>query len=302
MTDENNIDDFLAANAATSATSATSATPEPKAVEKDPEPKADDDYSADYAEVGESGEPESEPDDDNEYGSDEEPSDDSEESKPEPDYDDYGNEVPPPKTYSEDEVNERINAAVRDRLARQEKSAQQQPESQPQAQQAEGGEQWQEELETFIDQTISKRDQKSQQMAAQQQEAREFAEFEAKFVSGARKFTDYDKVVGSLNIPNNMVNAARGLNQPGEFFYAAAKRAPEELDRIKKIANPYVQAAELGALNASLKKQKSSTKAPKPIRRGREDMSIPKKESKGSSIDDLLQQADQQRFAKRRGR
>ena len=44
--------------------------------------------------------------------------DDNHEDKPERNYDDYGNEKSAPKTYTEDEVNERINKAVRDRLSR----------------------------------------------------------------------------------------------------------------------------------------------------------------------------------------
>lgn len=36
----------------------------------------------------------------------------------EEDYDDYGNTKTPPKTYTEEEVNERINKAVRERLSR----------------------------------------------------------------------------------------------------------------------------------------------------------------------------------------
>ena len=82
------------------------------------------------------------------------------EEKHEKEIDDYGNEKPEPKTYSEDEVSERINKAVRERMARMERNTPQ-PEPQQQAKpefeyNPESEESWQNQLEGFVEQTVSK--------------------------------------------------------------------------------------------------------------------------------------------------
>ena len=78
------------------------------------------------------------------------------------DYDDYGNTKTPPRTYTEEEVNERINKAVRERLSRGD-NTNQQPTQQQVVQQAQGfeynpdsEESWEGQLEKFVRRTVSK--------------------------------------------------------------------------------------------------------------------------------------------------
>lgn len=242
---------------------------------------------------------------DTEYGLDEP----KEEKKVEVQTDDYGNQKSAPKTYTEDEVNERINSAVRERLARAERNSSQptQQQVQQQAQQgfeynAESNESWQQQLESFVEQTVSRMGQKQAQQAYQQRERDITTEFESRFQLGMSKFNDYKDVVGSQPITDAMLMAARSTKDPAAFIYAASKRAPQELKDISQMSDPYAQVAAMGRLEERLKQSKSGTKAPKPISRTQEDSSIPHKSDKQPSIEQLIAMDAAKRLEKQKQR
>ena len=220
--------------------------------------------------------------------------------------DDYGNERST-KTYTEDEVNERINQAVRERLARQERN---QP-TQQQAQQAaasgfeynaESNESWQQQLESFVEQTVSRMSQKQAQQAQAQREQQAQAEFETRFHAGREKFKDFADVVGNQPISDAMVLAARSMKDPAAFFYAAAKRAPSELQRIANIQDHYAQIAEIGKLEERMKQSRPATKAPRPVSRTAGDLAVQHKSDKQPSIEQMIAQDAAKRLALQKAR
>lgn len=219
--------------------------------------------------------------------------------------DEYGNDKPPAKMYSEDEVNERINRTIRERLSRMEKNGQQptQQQVQQQAQQnfnydAESAETWQQQLEAFVEQTIDKRTQRQTHQAQQASEQRAMEEFQAKFESGIARFNDFNDVAGKMPITNTMMMATRGLKDPAAFIYAASKRAPQELQRISNITDPYAQIVEIGKLEERMKQNKPSTRAPKPVGRTQEDSPIAHKSDKQPSIEELIAKDEAKRRSK----
>jgi len=179
--------------------------------------------------------------------------------------DEYGNPIEKPKIYTEDEV----NRLIRERLSRGKYAEQQQqPVQQQQSQQqpAEQEENWQQELEKFVEQTIDKRQSKLAEEQWKQQELARQAEFEAKFSEGASKYNDFRQVIAGKPITANMLLAARNLENPAAFVYGASKFHAQELDRISKISDPYAQAAEVGRLHERMVKSKNVISgAPKPI-------------------------------------
>jgi len=228
--------------------------------------------------------------------------------------DEYGNEKPIPRTYTEEEVSERINKAIRDRLSRM--KAQDQPlPSVQQVQQAQEGfnidpdsaQGWQEQLETFVERTFNKISQRQLTQAQQQKEAQSHQEFEDKFTTGMERFQDFKDVVGAQNITNPMTYALRGMKDPAAFVYAASKRHAPELQRIAQLQDPYAQMVEMGKLEERMKKSAQGTKAPRPLQRSIEDSGMPnqKKKEEGDTIESLIAKADAKRRAQltaRRGR
>jgi len=245
----------------------------------------------------------------NEYAVTDEPEEPAESAKPAKpaEIDDYGNEKASPRTYTEDELNERINHAVRDRLARAERNNGQQTQpTQQQVQQAtsqgfeynaESNESWQQQLEQFVEQTVSRMGQRQTQQAHQQREQQEQAAFEDKFRQGMGKFQDFTQVVAHHPVTDAMTMALRGVSDPAAFLYAAAKREPKELERISQIRDPYTQIAEMGKLEERMKKGKPASKTPKPIGRTQEDLAIPHKSSKQPSLEELIAKDAAKRLA-----
>lgn len=224
-----------------------------------------------------------------------------------PDYDDYGNEKPAPKVYTEDEVNERINRAIRERMARLERNTGQQQPTQAQMQQAaqqgftyneNNPESWEQQLETFVERTFEKINQRQAMQMHQQKEAQLQAEFESKFHQGMSKFSDYHQVVGSQPITDAMVVATRSMPDPASFLYAAAKRAPQELQRIATLVDPLAQALEMGKLEERMRQQRPTTKAPKPIGKIQEDAAMPYKNNKEPTIEELIARDAARKLAK----
>ncbi len=217
-------------------------------------------------------------------------------------YDDYGNTKAKPKTYTEEEVNDRINKAVRERLARLDRNGNNPStqQVQQQAQQnfeydpnAEGN--WQQQLEVVIEQTVNKLSQKEVNRQQQQREERAQAEFHDKFTQGMDKFSDFREVVGAQPVTDPMTMALRGLKDPASFIYAASKRHPQELARISQLPDPVAQVLEMGKLEERMRKAAPGTKAP----RTKEDAGLPVKDKKNSepSIEDMIAKADAKRMA-----
>jgi hypothetical protein len=229
---------------------------------------------------------------------DEEEKEDEPEVKEELKTDEYGNKALKARTYTQEEADEYANRLIRERLARLERN---QPNpSQQQMQQhvqenfkpdASSEENWQKQLKDFIKQTNVEVVKEQAQQAYQAQEAQSQEEFRQKFYRSMERLGDYDKVVSKHeeNITEAMLLASRAFDDPAAFFYAAAKKAPAELERIAKMKDPYKQLVETGRLEERMKRTKTATNAPKPVSRTREDAPIAKKtEPKGQSIEDMM--------------
>lgn len=215
--------------------------------------------------------------------------------------DEYGNPIEKQKTYTEEEVQN----LIRDRLSRGRQRENQQNQQNDIRKEAENfksdpnsEESWELQLENFIDRTISKRQQKYQEQAWQQQELSRQQEFESKFTSGMNKYKDFNQVVEGKPITDTMLLATRSLSDPAAFIYGASKLHPKELDKISKIVDPYTQAAEIGRLHERMvKERKVISKAGKPLETPRSDMAA--KNIQGPSLEQRIQQHAKQKFAKR---
>lgn len=281
-----------------------------------PEHQPDVDYGVDDTPDSPS-EPEYEPQNYGESDADESEHEDGEQEPQEKqEFDEYGNQKEKPRVYTEDEVNERINKAVRDRLARMRSQEQPMPTQQQVAQAQQGFEynpdaegNWQQQLESFVEQTFNKINQRQLTQAQQQKEHQAQIEFQEKFTTGMERFTDFRETVSAQPITDPMTYALRGMKDPAAFVYAASKRHPQELQRISQIGDPYAQMVEMGKLEERMRKSApNKSNAPKPVSRLKEDtgMPIPKKKTgEGDSIEDLIAKADAKRQAQlnaRRGR
>lgn len=247
--------------------------------------------------------------DTNEYG---DISKDDEEEAPEAD--DYGLETEKGKTYTQAEMDAYANKLIRERLARFERnSGQPQPTQQQVQQQAKQAQQgfeydensnldWQQQLKEFIKQTNYEVAQEHAEQIKQAKEQQAQAELEMKFREGMGKFKDFGSVVGGKNITDAMVMAARNMKDPAAFFYAAAKRAPEELATIAQYDDPYAQAAAIGRLDERLRKQAQASKAPRPVSRTQSDATVTHGDVGQPSIEDLIAQEDARKLAMGRRR
>ncbi len=257
-------------------------------------------------------EPEQDQEQDNEPDSDEESSEDQEQKEDAPEVDEYGNEK------------ERMSKGLKDRLDRKEKQHQREIEQrereiealrQQMAQQGanrevqqaakdfeydpDAGGDWQQQLASFVKQTVNSMTREQEETKTRQQEAKVQSEFESKFRDGMSRFDDFTDVIQSLpcEISNPMTLATRSMENPAAFLYAAAKRNPQELERISKIRDPYGQMMEMGKLEERMRKNKPATKAPRPLGRAPEDaMTKAADKKKETSGDDLLAKADAKRL------
>ncbi len=231
----------------------------------------------------------------------------------EPEYDDYGNAKTPSKTYTEEEVNERINKAIRERLARGGNGQGQQPTAQQVAQEAQdfdynpdSAESWEMQLAKFVEKTVTNMSTKQAQQQQQLRDQQQQAEFEENFSRGMSRFGDFREVVASQPITDPMTYALREMQDPAAFIYAASKRQPGELARISALASPHAQMMEMAKLEERMRKTAPGTKAPKPLSKSRDDGTIPvTTKKKETSIEDLIASSDAKRKAQlqqRRGR
>lgn len=164
---------------------------------------------------------------------------------------------------------------------------------------AEEGGDWQQQLASFVKQTVQSMTREQQATQEKYQEQQVQVQFEKKFHEGMNKFDDFREVITGLpfEISNPMTLATRSMDNPAAFLYAAAKRHPQELERISKIRDPYGQMMEMGKLEERMRKNKSTTSAPRPLGKIREDaLSKEKPKQKDQSGDDLLANADAKRL------
>lgn len=214
----------------------------------------------------------------------------SEEITESSEFDEYGNEKAAARMYSEEEVNERINKAIRQRLSRggnESPPHPQQPHALPENQNEAD---WRTELEQFIESSVSKMEQQKIQRIQEQKENEIESRFREKLVQGMNGFKDFEETVDPQPITPAMRYALRTLEDPAAFIYAASKQKPEELKRISGLADPFAQAREIGRLEESLRKGKETTKAPRPLTRVKEDssISIQKSGKNEETIEDLI--------------
>jgi len=213
---------------------------------------------------------------------------------------------------------EEENPVIRERLARQAKkyeaemaalraqiAVQQQP---PTVQQAEAsgfeynpdsGQTWDQQLASFVEHTVNTMEQRKEYKAQQLKEQAAQLQFENKFRDDVSRFEDFREVIGAVpaTISDHMVHATRGMKNPAAFLYAAAKRAPQELVRISAISDGYVQIAEMGRLEETLRQTKPFTKAPRPVARTQEDGRISHESEKEPSIEELIAKSEAKKKA-----
>lgn len=213
-------------------------------------------------------------------------------------FDEYGNKIDKKgRVYTQEEV----NAMLRDRNSRGEFAKQEAErirqeaireyqeslrQQQNQEINSESGEDWKQEFESLVVETLSKHEQRQRQILQQQELARQNAEFAIKFNKGAEKYPDFEGVVAVENLTPDMIFATRGMSDPAAFLYAASKTQTQELQRISRLNDPYVQAVELGKLEERMRKAKYvSSNSPKPVSQVRGDVST---NEKPMTIDDKL--------------
>lgn len=247
--------------------------------------------------------------------SDDEPEDeaDDKEDAPEREYDDYGNEKEPENEVIRERLARQARKheaeinALRAQLAAQGASQQVQQAAKDFEYDPEAKGDWQQQLASFVKQTVNSMGQEQEQQRLRQEEAQVQQEFEGKFRTGMNKFDDFAEVIGGLQfeITNPMTLATRAMADPAAFLYAAAKRNPGELERISKLRDPYAQMTEIGKLEERMRKNKPTTKAPRPLSRTNEDSGMPapkKKDKGGESIEDLIAKSDAKKLNRIKGR
>lgn len=231
-----------------------------------------------------------------------------EEEEPEQVEDEYGNKKDAEKRYTESEVNERINQAVRERLARAERnipqeSAQVQKQTKDNFEYNEkSDETWQAQLESFVEQTVSKMSQKQSELVKQAHEQRLHEAFEARFEQGMSRFKDFVEVVKPMPFTDAMTMATRAMKDPAAFVYAATKRAPDEIKRIAAIPDQYAQMVEMGKLEERMRKTKAATTAPRPLSKTKEDVTTKHKSEVKPSIEEQIRQSEQKKLAQMNAR
>jgi hypothetical protein len=157
---------------------------------------------------------------------------------------------------------------------------------------------WQQQLTEFVKQTVNSMQTDEQQKARDVKEQTAQREFHKKFSQGMDRFDDFRDVVGSQPIDDAMTLSLRAMSDPSAFIYAASKRHPQEIERISKLPDPYARMVEMGKLEERMRRNKPSTKTPRPLGRTKEDATVKvKPKEKDTSGDDLLAKADAKRLS-----
>ncbi len=164
---------------------------------------------------------------------------------------------------------------------------------------------WQQQLASFVRQEVNTMTREQEQKKIQEEESRVQRDFEEKFQHGMSKFKDFANVINELpfQISYHMTVATRAMDDPAAFLYAAAKRNPQELERISKLRDPVAQVTEMGRLEERMRRNKPTTQAPRPLERTRENASIPAPKKKTEpSIEDLIASNDAKKINRMRAR
>lgn len=197
--------------------------------------------------------------------------------KEEPNIDDYGNPIGKTKMYSEDEVNK----MMRERFTRGNHN--QQPNQHQQNiidQKAKeftpdpaNADDWDKQLKEFVKETFNELKDNEKQENWKRQEQENQSKFEEKFSTAAKRYNDFETVVSSTPVTSAMMLGIRSFDNPAAFIYTACKNSPQEIARISKLSDPYAQVVEMGKLEERLRRVKSGTSAPRPLKMVRGDVS-----------------------------
>lgn len=303
-TNVSNIDDLLMGGQGNSQQPPTPESIEsevPEVYEDSPEPKEDlygleekpqDDHTEDPQESEES---------------DDESHDDH--KKQEPEYDEYGNKTEGMKKRLKKQA-DKYEGRIQQLEAQ---IAQLTPNQQQQVQKAadnfefdpNSDDDFQRQFETMVEQTLTNMQSRQQQESRLREEQEIQGNFERKLVSGMKRFEDFEQTIAELpcKIDYDMAQATRSLDDPAAFLYAAAKRHPQELERISKMRDPYAKVREMGKLEERMRKSKPTTQAPRPLGRAKEDAHLPVPKAKTEdSIEDLIAKNDAKKLAQVRAR
>lgn len=208
--------------------------------------------------------------------------------------DEYGNPLAKERTYTNSEVQQMI----RERLARA-KLPEQTPHQQRNEEQfqhnPESNESWEAQLEEFVERTIDKRQKKIAEKQWQEQELTKQQQFEAKFSSEMAKYSDFHQVVAGKPITDGIMLSTRTLENPAAFIYGAAKMHPQELAKIANIADPVLQAVEVGRLHERMvKERRTISNSPQPLQQPPAGMP-PAKISNQPSLEDRINEYAKQK-------
>jgi hypothetical protein len=267
--------------------------PEPiEELEQEPESQ---EYDDDVEEIGQ--------DDSGDEGEHENEEPEEKPRKKEAEVDEYGNEKEPENEVIRERLARQARKheaeinALRAQLAQQGASQDVQKAAKDFEYDPEASGDWQQQLASFVKQTVNSMGREQEEAQMRQQEDRAQAEFREKFSQGMQKFDDFVDVVDSQPIDHAMTMALRGIADPAAFIYAAAKRNPHELERISKLRDPYARMVEMGKLEERMRKNKPMTKAPRPLARTQEDATTKVKTKEKNTGDDLLAKADAKRLS-----
>lgn len=238
----------------------------------------------------------------------EESLDDEEENSPESEesHDEYGNKTENLSKSMQKRLERQANkynseiAALKAQLAESGASKQIQNAADNFEYDSENPDDWQSQLRQFIKQTlvIEEKEKERQQQEAvsrqkQAEQEREVQEFRGKFQQGMERFEDFVEVVDGQPLDSAMTAALQGIKDPAAFVYAAAKRMPQELERISKMKSPHDRYAEMIRLEQKMRTNKPMTKTPRPLGRTKEDATIPVQQKKREeTIEDLIAKSD----------
>lgn len=157
---------------------------------------------------------------------------------------------------------------------------------------------WQQQLTDFVKQTVNSMNTETQQRERAVKEDQVQREFHKKFTQGMDRFGDFREVVGAQPMDDAMTLSLRAMADPSAFIYAASKRHPQEIERISKLPDPCARMVEMGKLEERMRRNKPTTKTPRPLGRTKEDATskvTPKQ--KDTTGDDLLAKADAKRLS-----
>jgi predicted transcriptional regulator len=211
--------------------------------------------------------------------------------------DEYGNEIsegetdqPKGRVYTEEEV----NRMMRERFNRTNEGKQ---SEQIRADEPQGEENWEAQLEGFVEKTVNKLSEREQNKIREKKEAEALGKLEQNIYSSMGKYKDFKDVVGKVPITDNMVKATKNFKDPGAFLYAASKTQAKELSRISEMHDPLDQAAELGKLEERMKRIRSGTNSPRPITKVESD--IANRENIRQNVDELIRKDQLKKFQRR---